>query len=77
MQHLNQLSVPTITTVSEGYVRWRASDNRRRYTPDHLQRDTVALLRQHPKSYLCKSLKILLHSTQPVDRVLPAALRDC
>jgi transposase-like protein len=58
MQHDNQDSVPTITTVSESFAQWRASGNKRRYTPDQLQQQTVSLLQQHSKSLLCKSLNV-------------------
>lgn len=58
MQRDNQDSVPTLTTVSEGFVQWRASGSKRRYTPDHLQQQAVALLQRHSKSLLCKSLNI-------------------
>ena len=58
MQSADQLPIPTLAGVTEGFAQWRASGESKYRTPQHLQQQTVALLRRHPKSLICKSLSI-------------------
>ncbi len=58
MQLHDQLPASTLASVIEGFAQWRASGISKHRTPQRLQEQAVALLTQHPKSHICKSLNI-------------------